>query len=380
MLGRLFGRDRASEGMATGLYGAVVAQARSPALYSVLGVPDTVGGRFEMVVLHAVLMIERLKAENTTDADATGQHVFDLFCLDMDRSLRELGVGDMAVPKRMKQMGSGFYGRADAYRAALAARDADALAAAIARNTQRDDGAGTNAAALAAYALAAAERLADRVPQRAGRRLRGFSRSGRVCVRWCCRVTIPVLSCPVDVAEVRRSGSVAVDVATNEADRAALAEAYDVKVTAMAATATLTAHADGGILVEGRVIADIVQTCVVSLVPVDQHIDEPFEARFAPPGSREHQPPKPHAEVVVDPNAPDPPEPLTGPTIDVGAVVGGGVRARHRSVSARAGCDAAGGRGPRRGRRFALRGARRSHQAGKIAVAARFGKRRGAFV
>jgi len=133
-------------------------------------------------------------------------------------------------------------------------------------------------------------------------------------------VTIPVLSCPVDVAEVRRSGSVAVDVATKEADRAALAEAYDVKVTAMAATATLPAHADGGILVEGRVIADIVQTCVVSLVPVDQHIDEPFEARFAPPGSREHQPPKPHAEVVVDPNAPDPPEPLTGPTIDVGAV------------------------------------------------------------
>ena len=89
--------------------------------------------------------------------------MFDLFCQDMDRSLRELGVGDLGVPKRMKQVGEAFYGRSAAYEAALAAGDGEALAGAIGRNFA---GAGPAAAtALAAYALAAAQRLAEASPE-----------------------------------------------------------------------------------------------------------------------------------------------------------------------------------------------------------------------
>lgn len=112
------------------LYGAIVAQARQPAFYTAFGVPDTLDGRFDMVVLHVVLATRRLRDE----APAQQQALFDLFISDMDRSLREMGVGDLTVPKRMKVMAAAFYGRLEAYGAALSGADAPALAAAIERN------------------------------------------------------------------------------------------------------------------------------------------------------------------------------------------------------------------------------------------------------
>ena len=100
MFGRLFRRETGADAIASTLYGAIVAQARNPIFYEELGVPDTVSGRFEMVVLHVVLVLERLEDK------AMGQRIFDLYCKDMDQSLREMGVGDLGVPKRMKMSGA----------------------------------------------------------------------------------------------------------------------------------------------------------------------------------------------------------------------------------------------------------------------------------
>src|SRR5215208_2944217 len=148
MLSRFLRHDRRSGRIAPALYGAIVAQARVPDFYARLGVPDSVDGRFEMVVLHLALVLRSLR-----DADegtrALGQEVFDIFCVEMDRSLREMGVGDLSVPKRMKRMGEAYYGRAAAYDAALDKGDRAALAAAVRRNLLR--GAEGAADEIAAY-------------------------------------------------------------------------------------------------------------------------------------------------------------------------------------------------------------------------------------
>ena len=102
------------------LYGAIVAQAKLPAFYLDYGVPDTVNGRFDMIVLHAALVLRRLSSE-PAPARAVGQAIFARFCRDMDHSLREMGVGDLAVPKQMQRVAEAFYGRARAYEAALTA-------------------------------------------------------------------------------------------------------------------------------------------------------------------------------------------------------------------------------------------------------------------
>jgi cytochrome b pre-mRNA-processing protein 3 len=147
-------------GIASALYGAIVAQARTPALYSVLSVPDTVDGRFEMLALHLFLVLGRLEQGDKGQQEA-GQRVFDLFCADMDRSLRELGVGDLSVPKRVRRMAAGYYGRAAAYRAAIQADDRTGLAEGLARNVFAGVERPPQARGLADYCLAAQDRLAQ---------------------------------------------------------------------------------------------------------------------------------------------------------------------------------------------------------------------------
>ncbi len=152
MFGRLFRRDNDARAIASALYGAIVAQARNPALYRDFGVADTVTGRFEMVTMHMILVLDRVEQVGEATRPL-GQQIFDLYVTDMDRSLRELGIGDLGVPKRMKKMAQAFFGRHDAYRQALAAGDAPRLAEAIARNVyQGGNPAATEA--LAAYVLA----------------------------------------------------------------------------------------------------------------------------------------------------------------------------------------------------------------------------------
>ncbi len=125
--------ESSSASAARAAYLAVVAAARRPAYYTRYRVPDTVDGRFEMIVLHAVLLVRRIKGRGDY-ADRFGRefmsHLFD----DMDRNLREMGTGDMRVGRRIKEMAEAFYGRARVYQAALDAGAGDALAEALERN------------------------------------------------------------------------------------------------------------------------------------------------------------------------------------------------------------------------------------------------------
>jgi cytochrome b pre-mRNA-processing protein 3 len=115
------------------LYGAIVAQSRCVAFYTAYGVPDTIDGRFDLIVLHLVLLLAHLD-RLVPSARHVGQYLFDRFCRDLDANLREMAVGDLAVPKRMRQFGEAFYGRQTAYLAALDKDDGRALENALARN------------------------------------------------------------------------------------------------------------------------------------------------------------------------------------------------------------------------------------------------------
>lgn len=151
-----------------GLYGAIVARARSPVFYLRYGVSDSVEGRFELIVLHLVLVLRRLGAEEAAvsarepargPGSTVGQALFDVFCRDLDDNLREMGVGDLAVPRRMRQFGEAFYGRQAAYGAALGAADPQELEKALARNIFEAAGIDDRAVRLARYARAAAKLL-----------------------------------------------------------------------------------------------------------------------------------------------------------------------------------------------------------------------------
>jgi cytochrome b pre-mRNA-processing protein 3 len=141
------------------LYGAIVAQARAPAFYQAYGVADTLDGRFDLIVLHLVLVLARL-ARDGVSARGMGQKLFDAFCRDMDGNLREMGVGDLAVPKRMRRFGEAFYGRQAAYGAAFAAADARELEMALARNIFAETPNDHRPVLLARYARAALQQLA----------------------------------------------------------------------------------------------------------------------------------------------------------------------------------------------------------------------------
>lgn len=137
---------------AESLYAAIVAAARHPVLYSGFGVPDTPDGRFEMIALHFRPVVHRLMERPEGDA-AFARLLSEVFVADLDSTLREMGVGDLSVPKRVKALYSSFAGRLTAYRAA-AQQGEDVLAAAIERNVFPQGG-GRAALALARYLLAA---------------------------------------------------------------------------------------------------------------------------------------------------------------------------------------------------------------------------------
>ncbi|WP_270939389.1 ubiquinol-cytochrome C chaperone family protein, partial [Falsiroseomonas oryzae] len=121
------------------LYGAAVAAARQPVFFEALGVPDTLDGRFDLVSLHAGLLVCRISRDDDPRAKDLAQAVFDAMFADMDVNLREMGVGDLAVGKRVKRMWEAFHGRATAYDAALRAGDLAGLAEALGRNVWRGE-------------------------------------------------------------------------------------------------------------------------------------------------------------------------------------------------------------------------------------------------
>lgn len=124
-----FFRTSPTEPIGRKLYAAAVAQARRPEFYRDTEVPDSLDGRFDLVALHVFLVLRRLKAEGKP-ARELGQAVFDVFVADMDQSLREMGVGDLGVGRRVKAMAQGLYGRVAAYEAGL---ESEARLAAVLR-------------------------------------------------------------------------------------------------------------------------------------------------------------------------------------------------------------------------------------------------------
>ncbi|MBJ7410860.1 MAG: ubiquinol-cytochrome C reductase [Phenylobacterium sp.] len=158
MLKRLF-KPRPTQVAGQELYARVVAQSRTPALYADLGAPDTPEGRFEVYSLHTYLLLERLKGQGAQAAD-TAQVLFDTYLSGLDHGLRELGVGDLSVGKRMRKLGEAFYGRVHSFEAALAALpDRAALEEVLARTVYAKADA-ANAPRLADYVIAQREALA----------------------------------------------------------------------------------------------------------------------------------------------------------------------------------------------------------------------------
>ena len=141
------------------LYASAVAQARDPGFYGDGRTPDTPEGRFELYTLHVILLLHRLKRQGA-QAQETGQALFDAYLRGLDDGLRELGVGDLSVGKKMRKLGEAAYGRVKAYDDALPgyAEDPQALTALIGRTVLRDE-AHPFAGPLAAYAARTADAL-----------------------------------------------------------------------------------------------------------------------------------------------------------------------------------------------------------------------------
>jgi cytochrome b pre-mRNA-processing protein 3 len=151
-----FRKPRASSrGTIEAIYGMIVTQAREPSFYRDLAVPDTVNGRFDLLVLHLWMVLRRFKS--TEGGESLSQALFDHFCDDMDANLREMGVGDLTVPKRMQAFGEAFYGRAAAYDLALTS-GREPLAQTLCKNILNGEGI-EEARRLATYADTAVARL-----------------------------------------------------------------------------------------------------------------------------------------------------------------------------------------------------------------------------
>ena len=146
---RLF-RSQTRDEFARVLYARIVAQARRPEFFLDCGLPDTVDGRFDLLVLHVFLVMHRLKQDRADTAELS-QALFDVLFQDMDESLRELGAGDIGIGRRIKAMAEGFYGRTLAYERALE-EGGDALEQCVRRNLYAaTDADSAQARALARY-------------------------------------------------------------------------------------------------------------------------------------------------------------------------------------------------------------------------------------
>lgn len=159
LLNRLL-RPRPALAAGRALYSRAVDQARTPALYADLSVPDTVEGRFELYSLHVVLLLDRLRGQGQAASDVS-QALFDTYVKGLDNALREMGVGDLSVGRKMRKLGEAFYGRGKSYETAFAALPDEApLHALLARTVYAAADETAAAPRLAAYVLAERAALA----------------------------------------------------------------------------------------------------------------------------------------------------------------------------------------------------------------------------
>jgi cytochrome b pre-mRNA-processing protein 3 len=157
MIFKLFRKSAPDDAVETA-YASIVAQSRQPRFYAQWGIPDSVTGRFDMISLHVALLLRRLKSE--PDGREFGQALVDHFFRDMDLSLRELGITDLGVPKRVRKMSDIFYGLLGALDDALTSGSEEELKAVLRKNVYPD--ATSDPGPLAAYLRAEAEALSAR--------------------------------------------------------------------------------------------------------------------------------------------------------------------------------------------------------------------------
>lgn len=161
MIFGLFGKRNHNRIIVERQYAALTAIARTPTFYERLDVPDTVMGRFEMLSVVMILFFRRTRSSQTSGQELA-QEIVDAFFQDIDYSIRELGIGDNSVPKRMKKLAGMFYGRLESYSAAMDGNDRDGLAAALRRNIYPQQGKGAPSMdGLADWMMTAERRLAD---------------------------------------------------------------------------------------------------------------------------------------------------------------------------------------------------------------------------
>ncbi len=140
------------------MYALAVEQARQPDFYTALGVADRIDARFELYTLHVLILFLRLKQDGER-GEVAAQKLFDTYISSLDNTLRELGVGDVSVGKKMRKLGESLYGRMNAYEGPLSAEDEGALAASLAKNVYESVDAETGAA-MARYAVTSRRNLA----------------------------------------------------------------------------------------------------------------------------------------------------------------------------------------------------------------------------
>ncbi|MEI9929444.1 MAG: ubiquinol-cytochrome C chaperone family protein [Rhizomicrobium sp.] len=136
------------------LHAAAVERARAPVFFTRFGVPDTIDGRFDLLTLHAWMVLERLREEKMNDL---AQRFMDTLFIGFDEGLRDLGTGDMGMGRRMKKIADAFYGRLSSYEAS---RDEIALSHALQRNLYRGEGEAVHAEAVAHYVQSARAHVA----------------------------------------------------------------------------------------------------------------------------------------------------------------------------------------------------------------------------
>jgi cytochrome b pre-mRNA-processing protein 3 len=164
LLDRLF-RPRPALNAGRALYARAVEQSREPALYSAFGAPDTVEGRFEIYSLHVVLLLDRLRGHGEPAAEVS-QALFDTYVKGLDHALREMGVGDLSVGRKMRKLGEAFYGRGKSYEAAFAALPDEAPLQALLIRTVYADANVTPVSQLLAYVLEQRAALAGQPAER----------------------------------------------------------------------------------------------------------------------------------------------------------------------------------------------------------------------
>ena len=133
MFFNVFNRKTKEKQLAEQLYKDIVKQARNKAFYTSYGVPDTMEGRYEMIVIHIFLFLQNLENSEKNNAQI-GKAISEEFFSELDGSLREMGVGDITVPKKMRKLADSFYGRLYAYKEGIEKNEKNTLSQAIQRN------------------------------------------------------------------------------------------------------------------------------------------------------------------------------------------------------------------------------------------------------